>query len=337
MINSVDWASISVQDPHKKKNGDFCTVSVFEEEKILLAVVADGVSTCPCDWKASQMCCEEIIAAFSKTNGSPDQRLLTAVERANRQLLLEPGSCEGLKSTLSVVVWSAASSDLYFVSIGDSRVYAMTKDGFQQLSIDETATVIRKKMDGKPIFVAGSAVVAEGVTNLMGTKELTFEVRTFPLKDIEGLLLASDGFYRDSDAFRQEINWALNNFDLEAGLDQLREQYLPEQRDDMTAVIIRPKKEELPTQQILVAILKGDVTDSWSKWGITHSVLIGLKQGIESHQVADVRKLLDYCSSAQLSFGREQWGNLISLMVSANFQDSTIYQELRRQMGKSYG
>jgi serine/threonine protein phosphatase PrpC len=332
-----DLASISVQDPHKKRNGDACSVSFFEEESTLLAIVADGVGSCPCDWKASQLCCDEILAAFQTSTGSLDQRIQMAVNHANRQLLLEPGSCEGLKSTLSVVVWSTTSSDLYFVSIGDSRIYAKTKEGLQQLSIDETATVIRKKMDGKPMFRDGAAVVAEGVTNLMGTKELAFEVHRFPLNDIDGLLLASDGFYRDSDAFQQEIKRALATLDLEAGLHQLREQYLPEQRDDMTALLLRPQKEQLPTQQILTAIFNGTAPGSWSKLEITKSVLAGLQQGIENHREEEVRKLLDYCGSARLIMGREQWGDLISSMVRSNFQAPEIYQELRRQMGKSHG
>jgi len=166
----------SLKNPNKQKNGDFCQSDFLENENILLAVLCDGVGSNACDWKASQVGCNLFIENFKQnSNLEITQRITLAIQKVNLELVLETGACEGMKSTFSTVVWEIEKKQFHYVSIGDSRIYEYNESGITQISKDESKPIILRKKDGKPMIISGVAIVAEGVTNVIGSRELEFK------------------------------------------------------------------------------------------------------------------------------------------------------------------
>jgi hypothetical protein len=48
----------------KEKNGDHLLLQDLRDEKILVALVADGITNCPFDWWASDLACTKFLQSF---------------------------------------------------------------------------------------------------------------------------------------------------------------------------------------------------------------------------------------------------------------------------------
>ena len=49
----------TIPNKGKSKNGD--SFNTYEDDTIFIGCVADGVGGCPCDYKASEQVCEDLI------------------------------------------------------------------------------------------------------------------------------------------------------------------------------------------------------------------------------------------------------------------------------------
>ena len=99
----IEIASTTHKFINKDQNGDYCIHEIINDH-ILLAAVADGVSNQPCDWKASQIACETLIAQFTLLSKySLNERLKKSVIKANEKVIEEEGICHKMSTTLSAV------------------------------------------------------------------------------------------------------------------------------------------------------------------------------------------------------------------------------------------
>jgi serine/threonine protein phosphatase PrpC len=211
---NFDIAALSICNPNKTKCGDAYQIFDDTEEKLLILVLADGVGSCVCDWKASEMTCQKFVQYFTenKNENNIPKRIIQAVEETDKAVLNEEGFCAGMKATFVGVVWDYAQGIIYHIGIGDSRIYSIEKETIRQISKDETATIIRKGKDGKPLIVSGMTVVSEGVTNVIGAL-VSVVVMQFEVENAdgtsrnirEGVLLASDGFYNCKSSFEDQV------------------------------------------------------------------------------------------------------------------------------------
>ena len=115
MSEAYDVIGYSIANFGKEKNGESFLFERLEEESLLIAVVADGVSQQPCDWLASQTTCQTLIDHF-KTNVSQidiGKRLSESILHTNRVVGLTEGKCRKMASTLSVVVCSQSEAEFY--------------------------------------------------------------------------------------------------------------------------------------------------------------------------------------------------------------------------------
>lgn len=332
----VELSKQSYKDPEKNRNGDFCAFEILEDEQLAVLALADGVGSSPCDWKASRVSCQKFLEAF-KSGISEDitERFLQSLKTANQEVLLTTDSCEGMKTTFCGVVWDIGKKKVHYTSIGDSRIYEISNNRVSQISTDEVKSVILRKKDGKPMIVAGIAVTAEGITNVIGSQQISFGIETKDTESIDGMVLSTDGFHGLSTHFEEDIQEAINALSLEQGLKQIYQKYKDLQKDDMTILALRKVEEGNHYSETLAAILNNGAVPDMSNFELSKVLLRGIEEGIQEQDADKISKLMALCEARRIDLGREKTGNLISLMFSVDFQNGAVYQKLMSLMRSS--
>jgi serine/threonine protein phosphatase PrpC len=333
---NLEIAKKSYAKPHKRSNGDFCAFEILGQEQLVVLTLADGVGSSPCDWKASELSCQKILEAFTESKQvNLPERIKASIQTANNEILLTTGRCVGMKSTLCVVVWDVENSQIHFTNIGDSRIYALSKENLEQISVDEVKSVILKKKDGKPIIISGTAVVAEGVTNVMGSHELDFDVKTASTEQIDAIILSTDGFHRVSLHFEKDIIKAVNSIDLDKALEVLYEKYRDDQKDDMTILVARKSVKDQDNDNLLSFILEQNDISNFREIELIEAMMMGLERGMKDKDAELINEILSKSKSFRIDFGRENLAKLIALMFEIKFQDGEVYQQLLSLMRNS--
>lgn len=180
----------------KKRNQDACGFICQDQYKTDLkgsiAAIADGVSTSQVSQEASQLAINQLLKHYSKTPPS------WSVERSVRQVLglinqklfvrndydrFQGQLDQAYICTLSGLVLLA--NQAYVFHIGDSRIYRIRNQVFEQLTTDHT------------VMVSGKNYLAEA----LGFKaKLTLDFCQYQLQPGDLYILATDGFFNYVDA-----------------------------------------------------------------------------------------------------------------------------------------
>ncbi|MDW3190731.1 MAG: protein phosphatase 2C domain-containing protein [Cytophagales bacterium] len=233
----IEIASISQKFINKEKNGDYCIHQVINDQ-IFIAAVADGVSNQPCDWKASQVACEELRLQFTKmVDLSLSERLKQSVIKANEKVINESGVCANMSATLSVMCLNLTDHQGYFANVGDSRIYCTRNNQLQQLTTDDsikrTKTIITE--------IGGRTVDASVLSKSLGMDHSTINIEIHPIQTEPGDLniLATDGFYSARVTFSNNMIQLSNSKSLQQDFESIAKKYLLLAGDDMTAIAFR--------------------------------------------------------------------------------------------------
>lgn len=310
---SVSYATSSKKLSSKTKNGDACEVMEIKEENLILFVLADGVGGCVGDYKASKTVVDSFLTNFSENNFLQNitERIEKSIEAVNNIVLSETGYYKGMKSTMVACVMDQKSSILHFVGIGDSRLYQVNEQGLEILTQDQVKAVIRRKQDGTPIIQAGAIVNAIGVTNLIGTSYLKYEVKSLEVNCTTSFLLASDGFYNNLSATSETLLNLHSSLDIKGNFQKIVSDIAQKQDDDATAVFFRVEKhneQNLLSKQRLVCQ--------------------DLLRAIESGNVELTNKCLTYIEQNKVEQTFEFYDSSIKKMKQSNFKESEIYHRL---------
>jgi hypothetical protein len=108
-------------------------------QTLVLAAVADGVSSCPCDWLATGTACSVISTSFEELSGTIADRIQQRIFKANEAILNTTGECAGMRTTLAMIAWHTNENILHYASIGDSRIYLFGPHFSGLLKKDDTA------------------------------------------------------------------------------------------------------------------------------------------------------------------------------------------------------
>lgn len=341
---AFDIATLSICDPNKTKCGDAYQIFNNTEEKLLILALADGVGSCVCDWKASEMTCQKFVQYFRENKQEMDmhKRIIEAVEKTDKAVLNEEGFCAGMKATFVGVVWDYGKDIIYHIGIGDSRIYSVEKGTIQQISKDETATIIRKGMDGKPLIISGMTVVAEGVTNVIGAL-VSVVVTQFEDQNTdrtsrntwEGVLLASDGFYNCKSSFEEDVRTVFNNLDMQTQLEKTARHYKDYQKDDMTVIVARKKSLNRVSSKDIVACVLKDEINYFSNFELLNALFEQITEGVVNQESAYCQAILAYCETHNLQFGHDNTSQLISKMVKMGSKDGATYRHLVNMLRKN--
>ena len=238
-LKNSDWEAYgqSMMYFEKEKNGDHFLLEDIKAEKILIAIVSDGISNQPCDWLASELTCNKFFEFFKKCNSLPiKERIKESVNLTNNHLLSIEDKCKGLAATLSLIVWEYESQHFYFVNIGDSRIYNISNDKMNCLTKDDSIKSTRY------VQISGEIQTRDfsPLTNYMGKQLAEILIHEGNIRKGEMLLLASDGFYEvRKSSFENRIIELSKAEDLHSDFDELFRKFAILPVDDMTALLIR--------------------------------------------------------------------------------------------------
>lgn len=244
-LNSIEThqyhlGGYSISNFSKEKNGDDYRMTYLKSERLLVAVVSDGVSQQPCDWLASEIVSEGFIQVFSADTSDEEieSRIVNSVQQANKLLIEGKGDCMKMAATLSVCVIDEQSNMLYWVNIGDSRIYTVEAGIVRLITQDD----VRKTKKTIQTAIGKRSIESTQLTRCMGHGRLNLSVNSKPLLKGEVIILASDGFYEARKAsfqkklldFQQQENFVEAFAAMASSFEIMRD-------DDMTVVAIQRK------------------------------------------------------------------------------------------------
>ena len=238
--------SQNVARPDKLNSGDSVLTLdiVINGTKYVLLLQADGVSSAPKDFEASNRSLYNIVEYIKEnnTNSNIIELITESIYYAHNKLVMGELGTMGKQSTLCLMLIDELTDNIYYTHIGDSRIYGYIyvdgKSEWQPMTEDQSRSEIYKE-NGKPLLQNGKPIFRSILTQCLGTpNELDFTVKQFQNKTYTGFCLVSDGFYELDGAgdLMTEYYHAIDYFKL---MDKKREYLLTVIKDDATIAIWR--------------------------------------------------------------------------------------------------
>lgn len=228
-----------------------CSDEKLVKEKGVFAIVADGMGGLDNGKESSSLVVDSMMKYFTEKPfiSAVPIELRNMLVSANSQLLqhlAQKGSVRSGSTAVSVII---KDNELYWISIGDSRIYLFRNKKIYTLNRDHVygAELLQKAIDGEISF---DEVLThpdrKALTSYMGISEITEidqNIKPFRLLPGDKIVLCSDGVYGSLE--ENELIEALKS-DAQNAAFELEQKVLAKNirgQDNMTAVIIGYKKE----------------------------------------------------------------------------------------------
>ena len=222
----------------KEKNGDSWYYEDIKSEKLLIAMVADGVSQQPCDWMASNLSCNEFMDNFKNSNLEDiPLRIKESIIAANKTLTGTEGKCKNLCSTFTLLIWNYDKNIFFTLNIGDSRIFRCRNQSIEQITTDDSL----KRTKEIVTSIGRRTVDASVLTRFMGMQTTGLEPVVHQLKIARGdlLILSTDGFYNARIAFKNDMIKLSSAEILQQNFEEVFNRYSLLAKDDMTVIMIK--------------------------------------------------------------------------------------------------
>ncbi len=212
-----------------------------------LLILADGMGGHAAGELASEIAVETIGSFTEDFANKQGEGLLDAmreaVTEANEKIFTrasEDVQLKGMGTTLSLAY--LCEDFLYYINIGDSRIYYLSDHELTQLTVDDSFVNYLVHMGDITEEEAKVHPQRNILTKAMGSKrDISFDISYIPLDKLEKLLLCTDGLTDALDA--HEIAEILSqDKSIELLGDQLIEQALEQGSSDNISVIILDKE-----------------------------------------------------------------------------------------------
>lgn len=212
---------------------------VSTPDRVHFVALSDGVGSHACDWAASETAVNSAAECFSGADGTVQDRLRIALDRAHQDVHDLTGKKAGATATLVLLAWAEGEDVARFLCVGDSRLYKISLAGVEMLTEDDSVSV-PLKIDGKVVLGAGAVKFTSGITRAVGFASLgDVEVLEVPLLNGEMLAAVTDGFHELS-GFEGKLESLFDHTDLAAGCkSELVRAHVVGGRDDASAVLLR--------------------------------------------------------------------------------------------------
>ena len=204
----------TIPNKGKTKNGDHH--KTYEDETIFIGCIADGVGGCPCDYKASEQVCDDIIYYYLNEFRAlgVKEGIANSLRKTFARLYWTKGECEGMLSTLVGIIIDKTTNEYFSVSIGDSKILEIWPSSNVELS-RETEFRIRPDLLFSFVFEHGKC------------------------SNQHGFALMSDGFWANRKSYESDLAYLLSTEKTEAYFDQILSLYQQTQFDDMTLMVVK--------------------------------------------------------------------------------------------------
>lgn len=333
---NFDVCAATIAEAGKLRGGDCFCISEVAGENILVLAISDGVSSSPCDWLASETACRVVIDAFVHGEGHSRSRLQKSVYLAHNAVQQIVGVCAGGLATLVIIAWRRDEDKVFFVNVGDSRLYKGVAEDIIQVSRDDKESVLITR-DGKPMMVGGQPVFKFGLTSAIGQREpLNFRVEELDFGSGEVLLLATDGAHGEG-RFVTNIKDLICRQSLDEKLAPVVKLLSSEYEDDATLIVLRRNDCAEETHELLQrAVAEGC---DCRRLGIgahlaNRLVLIEVKRLLDRREYDAMQRWLNYGEKFGLHFSREPLLELLTLANASAPRHVPTIMHLRRLASK---
>ncbi len=243
----MNFYGLSDKGRYRAENQDSFDMGAVRDG--VLAVVCDGMGGEVHGLLASDLAAGRFFAfaraALEASDGEDSGDILCqAVDAANRKvyrLAMQAEEYDGMGTTL--VGGYCQGDTAFFVNVGDSRAYRIAKDGIVQITKDHS--VVQEMIDRGEITRAQSRhhPSRKYITRAVGSDRFVkSDVFSVPIREGDRFLLCSDGLTKAlEDAELHRV--LLAEDDAESACQVLiREAIENDARDNVTAIVIYPKK-----------------------------------------------------------------------------------------------
>jgi protein phosphatase len=301
--------SLSIKKPSKSKCGDasFAGEVYVQGGKYTLLLVADGVSSRPKDWLASQSTIDNIINELNNSSLPLTVTFKNAVEFANTQLVIGVDDTMGMLSTLIGVLYSEKEKKLWLVNVGDSRLYGLKNDKYFQLTKDDSKNQLIK-MNGD---VGSLPVMKSMLSRAIGMTGLNVEVEEMSSEGYNAFVLASDGYYSLSN-FEIYTNRIIQESDMAKAAARVKDQIQREITDDASFAILRPAMTAALDLRELIESDKQDI----SAVPVMNILFYELKSATVNSDLNYQEGILDYMEKRKLFYDKAKMIQLLEFMIA---------------------
>lgn len=253
-MSSINYIAFSTRNLSKQRCGDASFAGAIEisGEKVVLLLVADGVSKSPKDWLASGSAVDSIVSAIQQSTKPIPEALREAIETTNSKICSGVENTYGMLTTLSAVLYHPANEKLYWCNLGDSRIFGLNNNEWHQLTTDDSTSMPYKE-NGKLKLQNGVPIMLSALTKAIGQDStLQIEIHETVANEYKALALASDGFY-DLTGFNHYASELAASADMEKKAMAIQSEIVSQIRDDASVAVIRlPGKSDFDLRSYLM-------------------------------------------------------------------------------------
>lgn len=210
----MKYLAKSIPRKGKPKNGDH--FRFYEDEEVLIAVVADGVGGNACDWKASEQACEDLLYNYQSEYRElgVKEGIALSLRKTYARIYWTRGDCEGMLTTLIALVVDKSRSEYFYFGVGDSLILKFENGEIVELTPE---TAFQTPLDLLPGMVRSGGL----------------------LNPHTAFALMTDGIYANRRGYKEELALVLHSENWEDKFEQLMQLHLLTQFDDMTLMLLR--------------------------------------------------------------------------------------------------
>lgn len=310
-MSSINYTAFSTRNPSKQRCGDASFAGAIEVsgEKVVLLLVADGVSKSPKDWLASRSSVDFIVAAIQQSKKHIPEALKEAVEVANSKICAGVENTYRMLTTLSAVMYHPANEKLYWCNLGDSRIFGLKNNEWHQITIDDS-TSIPYKENGKLKLQNGVPIMLSALTKAIGQdSDFQITVNEIAVTEYKAIVLASDGFY-DLTGFNHYASELAASANIEKKATDIQLEIVSQIRDDASIAVIRlPGKKNFDLRSHLMkqnhsAIEPLEVLEQ------------EIKQAAINQDNEYLEKILAFLQSHRLSYPKPKMIELLEFLIA---------------------
>lgn len=204
----------SIPKPGKIRNGD--NYNYFEDNSVIIAIVADGVGGNACDWKASEQASEDLIYYFQNEFKILGVRegIAQSLKKTYARIYSTKGKCEGLLTTLIAVIIDKQENKYFYFGIGDSLIVKYENDEIEELTPE---CAFRIQLDLLPGRIRDGGQLNRNVS----------------------FALMTDGISTNRKRYKEELDIVVNSENWENKFDEIMQLNQLTQFDDMTLMLLK--------------------------------------------------------------------------------------------------
>jgi len=300
----------------------------MNDEECQLLIVADGVSTAPKDRLASQSVIK-FIREYLQSHQLPVADLIIgAVQDANYQLIRGVDTTMGMLTTLSLLVYQPSSNKIYWVNVGDSRIYRYKDSNWEQITVDDSAS--QPYMDnGRMRLRNGVPIMVSALTRAIGASaHLEVQVMEADAAGYAGFLLCTDGFYGLA-GFGSIATTIYEAPELETEVEKQKNSIVSEITDDASLALIRFHYTAPVKLHELISGGGGKLPPAFI---LTEALETELTNAIRQNNDLYIGQLLSFMEDKNLTLSRPKMITLLESMIRQKSRHLEVMKRMSRRL-----